>query len=122
MKTNSARFVGLFFGLCGLAAASGCGVPLPELGETAARCGDGAVQGLEACDDGNEINTDGCTVQCAPMVLVAPTKTARKMTAPAGCLTAPAKATTGHAIAPCDLGPKPTAYEAAGPIYLLQHM
>ncbi len=42
-----------------------CGAPLPDLGETAARCGDGAVQGLEACDDGNAINTDACTDQCA---------------------------------------------------------
>jgi cysteine-rich repeat protein len=27
-------------------------------------CGDDVVQGAEVCDDGNEINADGCTVQC----------------------------------------------------------
>ncbi|HEY4393523.1 MAG TPA: DUF4215 domain-containing protein, partial [Polyangia bacterium] len=31
---------------------------------TTARCGDGFVQGTEQCDDGNAVNTDGCTNTC----------------------------------------------------------
>jgi cysteine-rich repeat protein len=28
-------------------------------------CGNGIVEGAEACDDGNEINNDGCTTGCS---------------------------------------------------------
>ena len=32
--------------------------------EVEARCGDGEVQTGEACDDGNEVDTDACTASC----------------------------------------------------------
>jgi hypothetical protein len=31
-------------------------------------CGDGVVDGLELCDDGNQDNTDACTTNCKPAV------------------------------------------------------
>ncbi|MDD5056203.1 MAG: myxococcus cysteine-rich repeat containing protein, partial [Candidatus Peribacteraceae bacterium] len=30
------------------------------------RCGNGIVEGTEQCDDGNAINSDGCTATCTP--------------------------------------------------------
>jgi cysteine-rich repeat protein len=33
-------------------------------GMTEAVCGDGKVEGDEACDDGNSVNNDGCTNEC----------------------------------------------------------
>ena len=32
--------------------------------ETQASCGNGSIEAGEACDDGNQINTDGCTLAC----------------------------------------------------------
>ena len=34
--------------------------------EQAAVCGDGLVQEGELCDDGNEVDTDGCLSGCVP--------------------------------------------------------
>ena len=39
--------------------------PCPNWAKLQHAAGDGVVQGLEACDDGNAINTDACTDQCA---------------------------------------------------------
>ena len=29
-------------------------------------CGNGSIEGLESCDDGNQIETDACTQLCRP--------------------------------------------------------
>ena len=34
--------------------------------EVEASCGDGEIQAGEACDDGNEVDTDACTASCRP--------------------------------------------------------
>lgn len=39
--------------------------PLPDAGLPAPRCGDGALDTGEACDDGNLIDGDGCAATCA---------------------------------------------------------
>ena len=36
--------------------------------ETEATCGNGHVEAGEGCDDGNQVNTDGCTNACAVAV------------------------------------------------------
>ena len=40
--------------------SQGCG----ECPKSEPTCGDGVVEGTEECDDGNAVNTDGCTNQC----------------------------------------------------------
>ncbi len=45
---------------------SACLMPLPELAEASAFCGDGVVQDAERCDDGNTDNSDTCTEACLP--------------------------------------------------------
>ncbi len=37
-----------------------------ESGEPPAVCGDGVVEGLEQCDDGNKVQTDACLSSCVP--------------------------------------------------------
>lgn len=45
--------------------ASDCNSGVCRLNRCArARCGDGVINGNEACDDGNEIDTDACTNDC----------------------------------------------------------
>ena len=41
-----------------------CTGALPEVPEVESVCGDGRVSAVEECDDGNVINTDGCTQLC----------------------------------------------------------
>jgi len=36
----------------------------PTTGETPASCGDGMLDEGEACDDGNDVDSDGCNVDC----------------------------------------------------------
>ena len=43
---------------------SACSESLPSIDLSGARCGDGIRQDLEACDDGNSLSTDSCTVNC----------------------------------------------------------
>jgi len=45
---------------CATLLAAGCG----GKSSTGAVCGDGVVEGSEACDDGNTINGDGCSSVC----------------------------------------------------------
>jgi cysteine-rich repeat protein len=40
------------------------GEPAAEETEGQAQCGNGVVEGLEACDDGNDVPDDACTSQC----------------------------------------------------------
>jgi len=40
-------------------------VPLYEAMEVTSGCGDGSLELGEACDDGNRINGDGCSMDCA---------------------------------------------------------
>ncbi len=47
------------FGICRGTEQRACSIPC--IGGT---CGNGAVEGTEECDDGNEINGDGCDCDC----------------------------------------------------------
>ena len=46
------------------AQATSTPVPNATATPTVTRCGDGAVQGTEECDDGNQIDGDGCDTNC----------------------------------------------------------
>ncbi|MFH2005549.1 MAG: DUF4215 domain-containing protein [bacterium] len=61
MKRNN-RFssVWLVIAACGALAAAGCG----DDGASGADCGNGVLEGDEECDDGNNLNGDGCTGFC----------------------------------------------------------
>lgn len=52
----------ILLGLIGTVAAS-CGEQV-VVRETPALCGNGEIEAGEACDDGNESSTDGCTTGC----------------------------------------------------------
>jgi cysteine-rich repeat protein len=47
-------------------AASGSGGSADETGDPSDPCGNGAIDGFEACDDGNRTNGDGCNADCTP--------------------------------------------------------
>ena len=47
----------------GLVLSASCGEQV-VVRETEASCGNGQVEAGEACDDGNTVNTDGCTLGC----------------------------------------------------------
>ncbi len=49
------------FGLCCLVLAACPGRPVEE---PVAICGDGRVEGAEQCDDGNQVDGDGCQADC----------------------------------------------------------
>lgn len=46
--------------------ASGSGSSADETGDPNDPCGNGVIDGFEACDDGNRINGDGCNADCTP--------------------------------------------------------
>lgn len=50
----------------GTAAASGSGSSADETGDPNDPCGNGIIDGFEACDDGNRTNGDGCNADCTP--------------------------------------------------------
>ena len=47
----------------GIVLSMSCGEQV-VVRETEASCGNGQVEAGEACDDGNMVNTDGCTIAC----------------------------------------------------------
>jgi len=55
-------------GSCGLESNCKCSTPAsgngPQVCVSTIVCGDGAVTGDEACDDGNTVGTDGCSADC----------------------------------------------------------
>jgi fibro-slime domain-containing protein len=55
-------------GVCALESNCKCSTPTngagPQICVSTIVCGDGAVSGDEACDDGNTTGTDGCSVDC----------------------------------------------------------
>ncbi len=53
--------VGACLALVALGAGCTERAPMPPVGPT---CGDGLVEGGEACDDGNDAASDGCTILC----------------------------------------------------------
>ncbi|MEM9193089.1 MAG: DUF4215 domain-containing protein [Myxococcota bacterium] len=53
-----------WFWSIGLLALFACGRGSFEPALTGARCGDGVVDGLERCDDGNTASGDGCAADC----------------------------------------------------------
>ena len=57
---NGKRLIGLAF--CLLVALSMVLTACPH--ETVQRCGNGNVEGLEQCDDGNSASGDECTSDC----------------------------------------------------------
>ena len=50
--------------LATLSACGGSSSDDPSMPRPAATCGNGAVQAAEQCDDGNDVNGDGCAFTC----------------------------------------------------------
>ena len=48
-----------------LVLVAGCSSALPSIEAEPVRCGNGIIEGQEACDDGNDDNSDACTDLCA---------------------------------------------------------
>jgi cysteine-rich repeat protein len=47
-------------------AASSTGGSADSTGDPNDPCGNGVIDGFEACDDGNRVNGDGCNADCTP--------------------------------------------------------
>ena len=59
-----------------------CGEDTVVVREIASTCGNGELETGEACDDGNEINTDGCTLACTFCLLLACSPEPRQWSSP----------------------------------------
>ena len=58
------RLFSVALGLFAIGLLQACGDQV-VVRETEASCGNGEIEAGEACDDGNAVNTDGCTDACA---------------------------------------------------------